>query len=207
MVVRSLSGSVDTPEYEFVPVYFPTSAAKGLNEGIQKASFDFLLCCHQDVSFPVLLWTDRLKKVWELLHQGFGVVGTFGKEKNGRGVGYIFNPFPKVLKAEKHSAEVLSLDEHCLMFLRSSGLCFDESNPSFHTYGADLCMQSVQKGLRNYCIHSGGLNHLSGGKRDDAFPKSVEWFVQKWKKKTQIKQFISMCFEANLETGSWHSCI
>ncbi len=59
------------------------------------------------------------------------------------------------------------LDELLLVIRRSSGLSFDDGLPSFHLYGADICLQAQMGGMKSYiitafCIHnSNGVRYLS----------------------------------------------
>lgn len=198
MVVSSLKKE----DFELVPVFFPESAAEGLNEGIEKSKEDLIICCHQDVSFPET-WKNIVEK-YIRYYDDFGVMGTFGKTMNYKCAGNIYNPYPKVYKVGNIPCEVMSLDEHCLIIRKSSGLRFDESNPYFHAYGGDLCLLSIEKGCKNYVFPSGGLNHLSPkGKHDYTFDLSVEWFISKWRGNTKLREFHTMCFEVNFETGRW----
>lgn len=197
---RMVVNSLNTQVFQLVPILNPQTAAEGLNEGIEKADSDFIICCHQDVSFPEN-WESILSKQIPCLPK-IGVVGTFGKTFELKSAGCIFNPKPQ-LRANGHlPCRAMSLDEHCLMFFKSSGLRFDGSNPHFHLYGADLCLQAQEIGLYNYIIGS-GLEHLSPkGAFDETFDLAMRWLIDKWKGRSDIKRFVTMSCEVNFETGS-----
>ena len=54
---------------------------------------------------------------------------------------------------------VQTLDEIVLIVRKSSGLRFDEALGGYHFYGADICMQASERGMRSYaipafCVHN-----------------------------------------------------
>jgi hypothetical protein len=90
----------------------------------------------------------------------FGTLGVAGITLNERTAGgvrfltsYKFATYPE--------AEVVINDELCLVLRKDSGLRFDERIfTGFHFYGADLCLQAITRGFKNYAV-SCGLIHLS----------------------------------------------
>lgn len=190
------------PDIELIPVFDSISATKGLNEGIDRASNDIMILCHQDVSLP-FSFLDKLENTINGLSENLGIVGTFGRDLNLNCAGDIYNPFPKRITNGKLPSKALTLDEHCIIVKKSSGLRFDENLYYYHLYGADICLAAIERGLENYIIGS-QLNHLSPkGTFDDTFKKAVDWFINKWKNRTNIKLFRTMCCEIDFETGNW----
>ena len=160
------------------------SASEALNQGLKKATGEIVVFCHQDVKFPQG-WIKKLLEqivIVERTHKNWGVLGTFGVAKNGMFAGHIiaagvpFNcgPLP---------TEVQSLDEHCLIIKKNSGLCFDENLGGFHLYGADICVEALTKGLTNFAIDA-CLEHLSLGKKlDQSFYDAMNRLYIKWRNK------------------------
>ncbi len=194
--------SLNPKYFELIPVYNPISATQGLNVGIEQSNNDLVICCHQDVKFPIN-WHQILLTQLSTL-ENVGVVGTFGRKFDLKCAGYIYNPYPTLRKSGTLPCEALTLDEHCLILYKSFGLRFDESCPYFHVYGADICLSAIEAGFNNYIIYS-TLEHLSAkGKYDPTFRLAVEWLLKKWYGRTSITKFRTMCFEVDFETGNWH---
>jgi hypothetical protein len=66
-----------------------------------------------------------------------------------------------------------------LIFRKKSGLRFDEELGGFHLYGADICLQAMQRQMPNFSIDA-PVNHLSGGNVDDSFREVAKKFCHKW---------------------------
>lgn len=197
-VIRSIGLYSD----DLIPIH-ASSATKGLNLGISKARHEIVVVCHQDVIFPDK-WVDTLfSEIERIKNPNFGVLGTFGRDLKLECAGNILNPRPFVRKAGILPCEALSLDEHCLILKKSNGLKFDEKLKGFHCYGGDLCLTARKNGMKNYVIDA-QLEHLSAkGTFDFSFEEAVCWMITKWRRKTDIKVFRTMCYEANLLNGSY----
>lgn len=78
-----------------------------------------------------------------------------------------------------YPADIQTLDE--LLLVTMGDFKFDENFP-FDFYGADICMQSLSRGRRNYAINA-LVDHNSSrpvGGRTDAFYVAEKHFRQKW---------------------------
>lgn len=187
-VVRSLDSSIKK-NFELVPVYNEEnkySAAQALNIGIEKAKANIIITCHQDVIFDADFTVRFIEKIGRYLNFGtLGVAGITYDEKTAGGVrfptDYRFAIYPE--------AEVMINDELCLALRKNTGLRFDEKVfDGFHFYGSDLCLQALDKGLKNYAVNCGVI-HLSvdgAGNIDELkrsyFPTLVK-LRDKWKNK------------------------
>jgi hypothetical protein len=171
--------------------------------GLAKAAGEIIVFCHQDVVFPER-WIRRLYEqisIIERTHKDWGVLGTFGIAKNGMLAGHIIDcsvhfhcrPLP---------TEVQSLDEHCLIVRKDTGLVFDEDLGGFHLYGADICLQALAKGLANFAIDA-YVHHLSpGGKLDAGFHEIMNKLYQKWREKNPPLPVIqTTCKLCRLQSG------
>jgi len=157
------------------------SIPEALNRGLESAGGEIIVFCHQDVKFPEK-WENNLLEqisVIEEKHRDWGVLGTFGVAMNGMFAGHIIDPSGH-FHCLPLPAEVQSLDEHCLIIKRNSGLCFDRALGGYHMYGADLCIQALADGLKNFAIDA-PVEHLSSGKVDEDFIEATDKLYQKWK--------------------------
>ncbi len=164
-----------------------TSCAEALNLGRELSSGHIVVMCHQDLRVPEgwlhgisghIQYFDDKKIPW-------GVLGMAGCYKNSTGstpdqdlcVIYLSDKVPdgrtyaqayrQMLGPRK---EVQTVDELCLIVPKNATFNFDESIlDHFHWYGADICLDALSKGYRNFaidaeCIHlSDGRSNLSGG--------------------------------------------
>lgn len=172
---------------ELIPISNTSSsyplAATALNRGLNDAKGNIVVFCHQDVIFPSC-WLTKLVdqiSIVERKYKNWGVLGTYGVALNGSYVGHVVDPrghrrqgsLPRIVQ---------SLDEHCLIIRKDSGLHFDEGLGGFHFYGADLCLQAMVKGVPNFAIDA-CVKHLSRGKVDDSFYCLAEKLCDKWRHK------------------------
>ena len=180
----NIRDGVYAPKTQLIPVDNTDnsmSAAQALNIGIDRAVHEIVVCCHQDVRFPIG-WADALhEQLMQIGDNDFGVLGTFGIDMGGQYAGNIKDPHSNPTLGDLPCL-AQSLDEHCLVIRKSSGLRFDEELGGFHMYGADICLEAMCRGLKNYVIDA-RLEHLSGGKVDDGFRETADKFVEKWEKR------------------------
>lgn len=180
----NIRDGVYAPKTQLIPVDNTDnsmSAPQALNIGIERAVHEIIVCCHQDVVFPTG-WVDTLhRQIMEIHDHAFGVLGTFGIDMDGNYAGNIRQPNGNPKMGELPCL-AQSLDEHCLIIRKSSGLRFDEDLGGFHMYGADICLQAVERGMKNYAIDA-YLEHMSRGKIDDRFCVATNKFKEKWAKR------------------------
>jgi len=174
---------------QFLPIYNGKSAARALNEGIDQANNDLCVFCHQDVRFPPD-WIERLDILESL---DFGVVGVFGLDMDGKFVGSVIDG-GGIFFGGKLPAKAQSVDELLFMFRKSSGLRFDESLGGWHLYGADICLQAMDRGLDNYIIDA-CVGHLSPGSISTEFLVCRKDIERKWRGNTKIRNFKTTCTE------------
>lgn len=174
-------------EYEFIFAnnkrnYMSSSVA--LNTLTEVSVGEIIFYTHQDVTFDVDEPFSMIDRTIGKLGNVFGVIGPAGVLYNGghtvKGIDFSSN---------KYSFDVMrvqTLDEFCMITKRSNGLKFGEYLDHFHFYGADLCCEAMDKGLRNYVINV-GITHHSGGsgnlKNEDGYAKYMESarnFYKKW---------------------------
>ena len=181
-----------------------SSCAEALNIGKDIAAGKFCIYCHQDLRVPGY-WLEHIHShTKELDFSKTGFIGMSGASKpddgpnsNGVGASYLTNPlgndthanmFRKMLGKR---CEVQTLDELCIIGKRDNRLRFDEITFNhYHWYGADICLQSLNSGLKNYaidaeCFHiSDGLNNFAKEDHQKMFIEGAKKLFGKWKAKT-----------------------
>jgi glycosyltransferase involved in cell wall biosynthesis len=170
-----------------LPQYNATSAASALNKGIKQAKTDIVVCCHQDVVFPKN-WLDRLERqIEKVADPNWGVLGTFGIGIDGLKCGHITGTIKNWLKDPRGQFRIgilpkqaMTLDEHCLILRKSSGLRFDEQLGGWHFYGADICLEAAKRGMKNYVIDA-RVYHGGKASMGTSFEQIKKVFAEKWR--------------------------
>jgi Glycosyltransferase like family len=142
------------------------SAAKAYNNAIEKSHNELIVFIHQDMLLPESWLTDLQKALTylEVEDPQWGVLGCSGMTTNDGGRGYVYSSGLGILgEPFEKPIPVSTLDEIVLIIRKSSGLRFTDSLPSFHMYGADICMAAAKRGMRSYaisafCIHNTVFN-------------------------------------------------
>lgn len=192
-VMGSLFRNNTSKSYEIIPILNfgnPYSASQALNIGIEKAKSDILVLCHQDVLFYED-WVDKLfERIEEVENRtkNWGVLGTAGISKRDDTIGVVHSMKGSIQWQSTKRARVYpvqTVDEHCMIIRKSSGLKFDEKNfNGFHFYGPDICLSSLSKGMRNFgilcpLVHDSASGSLESGKRE--FMRLLNVLAKKWR--------------------------
>lgn len=180
----SLERQGDDNYFEFISINADKmgwNAAKSLNHGIEQAKSDWVICAHQDVVFPDGWLASFLTEI-NKIQQKVAVIGLVGNRALGRFVGHILHPHGHSRWTPLPS-KVISVDEHVIIINRKLNVRFDETNPGFHCYGADICLSAKKQGYESLVIDA-PVVHLSGGKIDNSFHVSSDWILKKWGKTT-----------------------
>lgn len=172
-VIKSTEAYADRIDY--VVIQSPDSASVGLNEGIEKAKEDIVVCCHQDIFFL----NDWLNKMFEQLGMlpEWGVCGCAGTMEGGQMVGCHSG-----LGMPSYPVPVQTLDCSLIVLSKCNGLHFDEGLLFFHMYGEDIALQANERGLGVYAIHA-PVVHNTKWTSGAGFLESVEYIQKKWKQK------------------------
>ncbi len=179
------SSLIVAEDYANVPKSFkdPTLLSKMVGE------WDMIMYVHEDVYLPQTFESD-LKRAVKMLPSNWGVLGSAGVryQNGGRTIHGYINDRGRVWGKEINSPiPVQTLDELLLIVNPKAGLQFDEQFP-LDMYGADICMQSHEKGFGVYVI-PGYVHHNSSrpfGGRTPSFFESVEKFKIKWASKLPV---------------------
>lgn len=193
--VGSLFKNKTQRNYEIIPILNYTnqySASQALNLGIDKARSNIVVLCHQDVLFYedwVDLLFERIEEV-EKTTKKWGVLGTAGITKRDDTVGVVHNIKGDLQWQATKRAKVYpvqTVDEHCMIIRKNSGLRFDEKNfNGFHFYGPDICLDASDKGFTNFGIlcplaHVSASGSLISGKKE--FMRLLNNLAKKWQSK------------------------
>jgi hypothetical protein len=157
------------------------NAATALNDGIERASGEWVICGHQDVAYPEGWWERVTAQVGQWKGT-VGVAGLVGVTRGGAFRGHIIDPHGHCYWGPL-PCRVLALDEHALIIRRDTGLRFDPQTPGFHCYGADICLEARRRRLDVIAVDAPVVHH-SPGVLDDSFDEASNWLLQKWAQET-----------------------
>lgn len=192
--LNDLKVQEDCPSFELIAIPNFNGEYNGcsepLNVGLDTASSHYSIICHQDLRLPKNWLRKLYTKLIEMENEKWGVIGMAGAYyfNNKRGGVTFLNNASYIQHTNIIQEEVQCLDELCLIVRTDYPIRFDESRmKGFHFYGADLCLQYISKGFKNYAINV-PCNHLS-----DGFGNLM--------KKEQQKNFITASKKLNSKWG------
>lgn len=194
-IVGSLFKGKSKKNYEIIPILNfgnKYSASQALNLGISKSRSNIVVLCHQDVVFYEN-WLDmlfeRINEI-ELKHtKKWGLLGTAGITTKDNTYGVVHNIKGRLQWQSTKRAkfgEVQTIDEHCMILNKLSGLRFDENIfNGFHFYGPDICLLSLSKGFKNYgilcpIVHDSSSGSLVSGRAE--FMRLLHALAKKWRR-------------------------
>ncbi len=189
-VLGSLLNNYTDKEYEIIPILNPTNqytASSALNEGIRRSKASVVILCHQDVIY-FKAWIETLFVRLEALgERSWCVLGTAGIREDGITAGAVQRldgTFDWNTKYKNPVMEVQTVDEHCMVYNKHSGVLFDEKTiDGFHFYGPDICLEARSRhikiyGIYNPLVHNGSGGSLLSGEKE--YRRLLERLVHKW---------------------------
>jgi GT2 family glycosyltransferase len=184
-----------------------SSCAEALNIGKDVSSGKYCIYSHQDLKVPSN-WLENINShIRELDMAKIGFLGMAGVSKssdsptsNSEGATYLSdvanlgggfetlaNFFRRIVGKR---IEVQTLDELCIIGRKNLQLRFDEKTfDHYHWYGADICLQALSVGLKNYaidadCLHiSDGISNFKKKEHQEKFIEGSLRLFNKWKAK------------------------
>ncbi len=177
-----------THQRSLVPIFEvrgALSASLAYNEGLTFFSNKkAIIFVHQDVYLPEAWIDNLLLQIQTLKPSAWGVLGVFGKNKQGMEIGQVWDSGlnRELGKRFRTPTPVETLDELLLVVNNEKELKFDPELPGFHLYGTDICAISRSSGLENYAIYapvvhnSKRVNSLGG-----SYAKAYGYMRKKWR--------------------------
>lgn len=186
------------------------SASEALNVATDISESKYNIFCHQDIEVPSD-WIERIHTFMMSFDQkniNWGVIGMAGsiRYENGEEYGPTYllneegpNKTPVRINAVRENGnyrEVQCLDELCMITKNDKSLRFDEEFNHYHLYGADLCLQSLSKNMKNFaidapCYHfSDGISNMLNKTHLENYVRASKRLYHKWKAK--FKEFRTM---------------
>jgi hypothetical protein len=178
-----------------------SSAAEGLNAGIEKASGELVVLVHQDVYLP-RGWPERFWHQWQLARRlggEIGVAGVFGVKSRQvpfDAIGHVVHS-DRLLDEGALPADVDGLDELLMALPRTTPLRFDPSL-GWHLYGTDLALQAHTRGLRVVVLDSPCHHNTLTARVPVLYRDSERVLARKWETMLPIHTNLS-------SIGSWLS--
>ncbi len=184
-----------------------TSCSEALNVGKDVSNGLYCIYCHQDLEVPSN-WLEKIAgHIRELDMSKIGFLGMAGVSKssdapasNSEGACYLSDVvdlgkgFETLANMYRRGfgkrVEVQTLDELCIIGRKNLQLRFDETTFNhYHWYGADICLQALNVGLKNFaidaeCLHvSDGIGNFRKEIHRDKFVEGSIRLFNKWKAK------------------------
>lgn len=199
-IEKNIAETIGVP-YEIIKIDNPglMSIAQAYNKGIEMTKYDILCFCHEDILFHTHNWGVKLITLFKSKEIGvLGVTGT--KEFGDFPIGWWnFNWFKnrtyllqsskgeeskmydKNFSANNNIEEVLILDGLFLCSKKSNRLFFNEDFTGYHGYDISYCMESLNRGFKNYATNCFLIEHFSGGSLNKEWLKTLNFFSNYYK--------------------------
>lgn len=182
---KSLINQIEVT-YEIIKInskdYNFSNASDALNYATGKANGDYLVICHQDISFDDKLFLKKIETFCKTYE--FGIAGLAGVEMTiERKVFSNIVMGPDFISAGVKIdtiKEVAALDECILILKKSNDIVFD-SFDTWHFYAVDYSLKCYQKGEKVYVLPF-EMYHLSPGwSLDGSYWKALKKISKKYK--------------------------
>jgi hypothetical protein len=173
------------------------SASEAYNQDLRYfCTADLIIYAHQDVYIPES-WYDNLAKALDQLEQQqkkWAVLGVFGKTKQGKAVGRLWDSGLGIELGMKYftPTRVDALDELLIIINPKAGLNFDEKLTGFHLFGADICASARSLGYQCYAIHAPVIHNSKriqslGGD----YSRAYRYLQKKWRRELPLNAICS----------------
>ncbi|HUI03236.1 MAG TPA: glycosyltransferase, partial [Acidimicrobiales bacterium] len=171
-----------------------TSAAEGLNAGIEQARNELVVLVHQDVYLPAG-WPARLARQWRLASARgatVGIAGVFGVESRR----IAFDATGHVVHRDRRlhhkvlPCDVDGLDELLMVVPRDTPLRADPEL-GWHLYGTDLALQAQARRLRAVVLDAPCHHNSLTGRVPWQYRQSERVLARKWRSMLPIHTNLS----------------
>lgn len=166
-----------------------SSAAQGLNQGINAAGHELVVLIQQDIYIPSW-WPARLLRQWRLASErGIpaigGPVGVRYRQGGRTHVGHAIDRESVFRGSVPLPAEVDGLDELTLVVARDVPLRFEPAL-GWHLYGTDFALQARAAGLRSVVLDIPCVHNSLHAKVDDAYHHAEAVLATRWPRELPI---------------------
>lgn len=197
------------------------SLTKAYNRGLEQATNDIVVFCHDDITFDKGGWGKKLIKHYENSEYGIlGVAGTKHMAKTGRWwekrkkmIGRVRHTAQGKSWLSKYSADIANDIEEVIVV---DGVFFsvhkdrikekfDESVEGFHFYDVDFCFRNYLAGVKVGVHTNVKVNHQSIGETNDQWEANRAVFAEKFRKDLPIN--IQKTFRKNEKVKVLIGCL
>jgi hypothetical protein len=184
-LLPSVQRELDNGQIELLRINNPPlGMSNAINQGLDRAQADLVICPHQDVYFEPG-WLKTIERMAESAPKTWGVLGGAGSDHAGKLWGTHSGLGMNDGHGDYQHVTAMTLDGSLLILRKSSGLRFDENLNRFHGYDVDICLESEARGFKNYVINL-PMQHRTiwasttrpGGAQD--FQNALGYVAQKW---------------------------
>jgi len=174
------------------------------NMGLEKATNDKVIFCHDDIKFDTKNWGRKMLKNFSK-HPDFGIIGVAGTRYLST-TGRWWDDFSKMHGAVYHEKDgnrwltryskdtginlmPVVLVDGLFFGVSKSKLVngFDENIKGFHFYDVEFCFSNYLEGVKIGVCTNIRITHLSIGQTNDEWEKNRVVFADKYKDKLPIK--------------------
>tara|TARA_R110000824_G_scaffold161822_4_gene337301 strand:+ start:796 stop:1893 length:1098 start_codon:yes stop_codon:yes gene_type:complete len=202
-LIKSTSGvhNIEVLPYENPGIY---SLNEVYNMGLEKASNNIIVFCHDDIKFETRNWGRKILKHFNK-NESFGIVGVAGTRYLST-TGRWWDDFSKMHGAVFHEHEgkkwltryskdtgtrltEVALVDGLFFGVNKNSLkhTFDESVSGFHFYDVTFCFSNYLAGIRIGVCTDIRISHLSIGVTNDEWEKNRVIFAEKYKDSLPVK--------------------
>lgn len=204
---KNVAETIAVP-YEIIQIHNPglMGICEAYNKGLQKAKYDCLLFCHEDIMFNTNGWGVELVNIF-VNNKDIGLVGIagskhiskfpapwweHGKENNVMNLKHGHKPEEEEIayvgwdNATANIQDVAVIDGVFIGMRKSAGIRFNEQIKGFHNYDLSISVDFRSAGWRVVCTRNILLTHFSIGKLDNKWSKQVQNFYSLYYKKLPI---------------------
>jgi len=168
-------------ENDLIVLTNPTHITKEFNTIINQFPMEIIMFVHNDVWLPPSFEEQFKKTLSEIPDYSWGMLGVAGVNKDLSNRGHL-NSQGDIWGRELQSIEpIYTLDE--LLLIRNSydhGIRFDENIKNHHLFGADYCLQCIDKGLQNYVGEMFVYHNSTGSVPDEKYNETAGYISEKW---------------------------
>lgn len=202
-LIKSTSGvhNIEILPYENPGKY---SLNEVYNMGLEKASNDVVIFCHDDIRFETKNWGRKMLKNFSK-HPDFGIIGVAGTRYLST-TGRWWDDFSKMHGAVYHEKDgnkwltrySKDIGTKLTSVVLVDGLFFgvskkklvkgfDETIKGFHFYDVEFCFSNYLEGVKIGVCTNVRLTHLSIGQTNEVWEKNRGFFADKYKDRLPVK--------------------